>query len=208
MPPISSRELLLVPAGILGIAAGAQLSVPMVPVPMTMQSFFVVAVAGAAGARVGVAAAAGYVLAAAAGAPLLAGGAGGLAAVLGPTGGYLLAFPVAAGLAGWMTGVSGKMGRGRVMGGMLAGHAVILAVGTAWLAARIGTGAAVSAGLLPFLPGAVVKSALAAICVVALRRGATRSAAPPEAAPASTAGTMPEPPSEEIGTVEPAARRR
>lgn len=148
------------------MALSAQASVPMHPVPMTMQSAAVLLAGAVLGARGGVAAVLAYLAAAAAGLPVLSDGAGGLSRFSGPTAGYLAAFPVAAGLAGLAAsrGLLDRWGAGLVA--LFGAHLVILGVGTAWLARSMGVEAALAAGFTPFLIGATVKSGL----VLALRR--------------------------------------
>ena len=147
------------------MALGAQVDVPMAPVPMSLQSLAVVLAGALLGPWRGMAGALLYLAAGAAGLPVFAGAAGGIEHLSGATGGYLAAFPLAAGL----VGLAATQGWTRRPGGgfpvMLAGHAVILGLGAGWLAMRIGLGAAVSGGLTPFLFGAAVKSAVAALIV-------------------------------------------
>lgn len=152
------------------IALGARLAVPMVPVPMTMQTFAVLLAGSVLGPWRGAAAVLLYVAAAAAGLPVLSDGASGLAPFAGPTAGYLFAFPVGAALAGWAS-ASGRLERPLKGFALLcAAHLLILGVGTVWLATRIGPAAAVAAGFTPFLTGAAVKSALVLLAERPLRR--------------------------------------
>lgn len=82
-------------------AVGAQIVVPTVPVPFTLQTFFVLLSGALLGPRKGAAAQMGYLAMGATGLPVFAGFAGGFPYLLGPTGGYLIAFPFAA----WITGI-------------------------------------------------------------------------------------------------------
>lgn len=70
------------------------------PVPITLQTFAVLLSGAVLGARRGFLAVLLYVVAGAAGLPVFSGGASGLAVLSGPTAGYLLGFPLAAGLCG------------------------------------------------------------------------------------------------------------
>jgi biotin transport system substrate-specific component len=117
-----------------------------------------------------------YLLEGAAGLPFFAGGAGGILFVGGPTGGYLLAFPVAAFVAGRLTERRGA-NPAWTFAAMLAGHAVIYAMGAGWLAAWMeargmnpGIGGVLGAGVWPFLPGDGVKALAAAALVPGARR--------------------------------------
>jgi biotin transport system substrate-specific component len=113
-----------------------------------------------------------YLAAGAAGWPVFAGPVGGLAPLLGPTGGYLVGFVVAA----FLTGALSEHGRDRsvstLFAAMAVGHVVILTLGFAWLAfgLRLGVEKAWLVGVVPFLAASLIKNALGAALVPALRR--------------------------------------
>jgi biotin transport system substrate-specific component len=141
-------------AGVLGFAAltalGARVAVPVpgTPVPFTFQVVAVLLAGWMLGPRLGAASQVAYLTAGAAGLPVFAAG-GGLAYFLGPTGGYLLAYPAAAAVVGWLV-----TRRGAVWSQLLAlaaGVAVIHAGGVAWLSTVVGEGGALAAGVAPFL---------------------------------------------------------
>ena len=90
--------------GAVAVAVSAQFSVPLpfTPVPMTLQGLAVILVGGLTGSAAGAGAMLLYLTAGAFGAPVFANGSGGLHHLLGPTGGYLLAFPLAAWIVGWV----------------------------------------------------------------------------------------------------------
>src|SRR5919112_5150388 len=92
--------------GTLSVAVAAQfvVPVPLSPVPMTLQPLAVLVVGGLLGAPAGVSALVLYIGLGALGLPVFAAGGSGLPHLIGPTGGYLLAFPVAAGVTGALTG--------------------------------------------------------------------------------------------------------
>ncbi|HWL69777.1 MAG TPA: biotin transporter BioY [Geminicoccus sp.] len=164
-------KLLAVLLGTLFLAASSWIEVPMLPVPMTMQTFAITLVGAAYGWRLGTLTVLAWLGQAMVGLPVLAGGAGGPQHFVGPTAGYLAAFPVAALLVGWLA-ERGWTGRGIAasFGTMLLGNLVILLLGAVWLSGLIGAEGALQAGVLPFLPGAFLKAALAAALLVAWRR--------------------------------------
>ncbi len=168
-PPSLALRFLLVVAFAALIAACAQISVPMIPVPMTLQTWAVLLAGLVLGPRWGVASVGLYLAAAAFGLPVLSDGRSGVAALTGPTAGYLLAFPVVAALAGIMIRARRFRGPVRAIAGLIALHGLVLAMGAAWLARSAGVEPAVTGGLLPFLPGAVVKSAAAWLAWRAIR---------------------------------------
>ncbi len=171
-------RLVWIAGGVAVLALSSRAAIPMVPVPITLQTLAVTLIGALYGWRLGAVTVATWLIAAALGLPLLSDGAGGFEPFSGPTAGYLFAFPPAAALTGVLVarGWSGQK-PGRAFLAMLAGNALCLVLGTAWLATAIGA-AAVKAGLLPFLPGAVVKSAVGAAALVSLlrlrRNGAAR----------------------------------
>lgn len=165
-----ARRSATVAIGIAVLAASSHLTVPMAPVPMTLQTLAVLLLGALAGWRLALAAILAWLALAAAGLPLLAGGTGGLDRFTGPTAGYLVAFPFAALLAGLLAERGWADRPAGALALMLAGHAACLLPGAAWLAVLAGAERAVSAGLLPFLPGALVKSAIGAFILVRWRR--------------------------------------
>lgn len=154
------RLAVLAVAGTALLAISAQISVPMWPVPMTMQTFAVVLIGAAYGWRLGGATVALYLAEGAMGLPVFANG-GSLASLAGPTAGYLFAFVAAAALVGALI----EQGWGRSLLkttlAMTLGTAVIFAGGIAWLSTFTGVEKALVVGMYPFLPGAVFKIALA-----------------------------------------------
>lgn len=156
--PLRLPILTVLFAGLMALGAG--IDVPMHPVPMTMQSFAVLLAGAVLGPRWGVASVLLYLALALAGLPVLSDGASGPAPFAGATAGYLFAFPVVAGLAG-LAARGGWLARPLSSVAVLFGlHLILLALGGAWLATRIGVPGALTHGVTPFLIGAAVKSAL------------------------------------------------
>jgi len=149
--------------GTLVLTASSWVSVPMIPVPMTLQTLAVMLVGALYGWRLGVLTILVWLALGALGLPVLAGGTGGIARFLGLTGGYLLAFPLAGALTGWLAerGWDGER-VSLAFAAMLIAHALCLLLGGAWLAATVGVQKAIAVGVSPFVPGAVVKSVLGA----------------------------------------------
>jgi len=152
-------------AGAALVALAAQVAVPLpgTPVPMTLEPLAVLLVGGLLGPAGGSASLVLYLLAGAAGLPAFTPfGAPGLARLFGPTGGYLLAFPVAAALVGWIT--ARRPGWTGLVAGPLVGMLAIHAGGLAQLLVLTGSArVALAAGTLPFLAGDLLKIAVAAV---------------------------------------------
>ncbi len=144
--------------GVLLFAAATALSaqikvfLPFSPVPLTFQVLLVVASGLVLGARGGLAAQLLYLQAILWGAPLTAAGVGGPAAFVSPTAGYLLAFPAAAALAGWIGQEEVSYATlQRLVAGITA-LAIIYLCGMAWLSGFVGGMAnAWKVGVAPFV---------------------------------------------------------
>lgn len=153
---------------VLLIAICARLTVPMVPVPMTMQTLAVLLAGVVLGSRWGGGAVLAYLALGLAGLPVFSDGASGPGPLTGPTAGYLLAFPLAAVLAGLLAERGRLSGLVPATAWLFGLHLLILTLGTGWLAVRMGVSAALAAGFTPFLIGAGVKSLLVALAARAL----------------------------------------
>ena len=163
------RRVIAVAAFAIATALGAQVFVPLpfTPVPMTLQTAFVILAGALLGPRLGAMSQITYLGMGLAGLPVFFGGGFGLPHLRGPTGGYLLAFPATAYVAGLVARPSGRtdlMELVRLFAGLFAVSLVILLGGTAWLAALTGDlQGAIALGLVPFLLGDVIKVGLAAL---------------------------------------------
>lgn len=158
------RNLALVMGGSMLIALSARISIPVGfgLVPITGQTFAVLLVGALLGARRGALAVFAYLGEGLAGLPVGAMGLSGIPWVIGPTGGYLLGFVVAA----YITGALAQRGWDRspllTIAAMSLGTAAIFSFGLAWLSRFPNPAGLLESGLYPFLPGAVIKIALAA----------------------------------------------
>lgn len=111
---------------------GAQVAVPTQPVPFTLQTMIVLLSGAFLGSSNGMLSQLFYVLAGALGLPVFAGFTFGIDRLFGPTGGYLLAFPVAAFLVGYL--IEKKNTNWMILVSMILGTLVILLSGSAFLA--------------------------------------------------------------------------
>ncbi len=110
------------------VAIGAQIEIPNQPVPFTMQTFFVLSAGALLGKRGGAISMGIYLTLGAIGLPIFAGGAFGLSKILGPTGGYLLSFPIAAFVIGYLTRLRSEYWW--MMISMIVGSLIIFSLGT------------------------------------------------------------------------------
>ncbi|HEX8618142.1 MAG TPA: biotin transporter BioY [Thermoanaerobaculia bacterium] len=159
-----AADMLLVIGASLLIAIAAQVAIPLpfTPVPMTMQPLAVIFLGVALGSTRGAAAAALYLLEGFSGLPVFAQGRGGTLVFAGLTAGYLLSYPFAA----WVAGFVSERGWGssivRSVSGMLLALAVIYAGGWAWFAALTNAQFAFTQAVAPFVLADIVKVALGA----------------------------------------------
>ncbi len=178
------RNVVLAVVGSLVVAAAAQITVPMWPVPMTLQTLAVLAVGGAYGARLGAATLGLYALEGAVGLPFFAGAKSGLFDAkldyLLPASsmGYVLGFIMAAYLVGKLVESGWANTLLKSVVATLAGAVVLYVPGLIWLAiwatttgvvpeGQTAVQAALAWGLLPFLLGDTVKAIIAGLAVPA-----------------------------------------
>ncbi|MBA4489702.1 biotin transporter BioY [Paracoccus sp. S1E-3] len=158
---------MLVLAGSALLAASAQVSVPMFPVPMTLQTLVVSMIGLAYGARLGAATMLAYLAEGAMGLPVFANFSAGIAPLMGPTAGFLWGF---VGMA-WLTGRLIENSDGRAFARLFLAALIpaLLLFVPGVLVLRIVTGmgwqAAAMAGMVPFLLGALVKAVVAAMAI-------------------------------------------
>lgn len=150
-------------------AVGAQISIPIGPVPITLQVLFVLLSGLILGARLGFLSQLAYVAMGAVGLPVFAELQGGFAVLYGPTGGYILAFPIAAYLAGLF---AERFGRKGLLIGSAIGVGVIYLLG--WLRLSLFLGGdfkrALFLGVTPFLPFDAIKAAVAVVVAERVRK--------------------------------------
>lgn len=167
LPGERIRDVLLVVGFTLAIAASAQIAffLPGNPVPITAETFVVLAGAVALGRTRATLGALGFLGLGAVGVPAFA-------ASSGATLGYIVGFVVASAVLGHLAGAGYARTVPQVLGVMVLGNVIIWVLGTTWLAivADLSAQAAIAAGIVPFLPGAAIKIAAAAAVVPALWR--------------------------------------
>jgi biotin transport system substrate-specific component len=170
------RGVILIALGTALLTLSAKINLALHYVPMTLQTLVVLVIGVVYGWRLGGATVIAYLAEGAIGLPVFAGPLGGLAPLLGPTAGYLWGFVAAAIATGWL----GERGWDRslplLFAAMATGHVIILGCGFVWLAfgMKFGPEKAWLVGIAPFLAASVIKSALGAALVPALRRALER----------------------------------
>jgi biotin transport system substrate-specific component len=161
------RNLALAVVGSLLVAGAAQITVPMWPVPMTLQTLAVLGVGAAFGARLGAASLALYAIEGLIGLPFFAGGKHGLFNADGTilaSGGFIIGFILAA----WLVGRLVENGWGnsvtKTMLAALIGGAVLY-VKTQGVAAAAAIPTAFDWGMKSFIFGDIIKAVVAGFAV-------------------------------------------
>ncbi len=168
-------------AALTAVGAFIPIPIPFSPVPVTLQSLFILLAGLILGPRWGLMSISVYLLAGICGLPVFSGATGGIAHFAGPTGGYLFGFLPAVFMIGLISGNGGRKesikSRKQVIFDILAmvcGTALIYLFGVSWLvnlyagkSMTMGQGLAV--GMIPFLPGDVLKIIAAAAIAKSLR---------------------------------------
>jgi biotin transport system substrate-specific component len=171
-------DALLVAAGAGLIAASAQISfkLPFTPVPITGQTFSVLLVGAALGTVRGGSSGLLYVLLGLF-FPVYASGGEGWDVIVGASGGYLLSYPFAAALTGYLAERRWDRRFSSAIGAMLTGNVVIYLFGLPWLAVVLNTNLekTLELGLYPFVPGDTFKLYLAAAALPAAWKLAGRA---------------------------------
>jgi len=152
------------------IAIGAFVAVPIGPVPIVLQNFFVLLAGMLLGSRWGFISVAVYLLAGACGLPVFAGGSGGLGHLIGPRGGYLFGYLPAVLVVGWVA----ERARGKTaweIAAMVIGSLFVYAAGVSWLnwILHLGWLKALAVGMYPFLIGDALKIGAAIAVARSLR---------------------------------------
>jgi biotin transport system substrate-specific component len=166
------RTILLVVLGIVALWVSAKVKVPFWPVPMTLQTFAVMAIAAAYGSRLGVVTVIAYLAAGMAGLPVFTNtppAMAGPAYLLGPTGGFLVGFVVAAFIVGYAADRHWDRSVAKLLAAMLVADVAVFCLGLAWLGLAVPalghSWQLLEAGLFPFILGDLLKVLIAALAI-------------------------------------------
>ena len=161
-------DTLAIVGGSLLVALLAQVSIPMWPVPITGSTLALLLVGGVLGARLGFLAVSLYLLEGALGMPVFAGFKGGFQHLLGHTGGFLIAFPITAGIVGYLIGRGWDRSVWSTGLAFVVGLVPTYALGC-WVLYMWGFDA-LALGLYPFLGATFIKIAVAMSALAGLQR--------------------------------------
>jgi len=152
-------------------AIGALVSIPLQPVPVTLQTLFLYLAGSLLGGSLGALSQLIYLVLGVIGLPVFSGGKAGLGVFLGPTGGYLVGFVAGAYVTGKIVRWRENPGLVWVVFAMLAGTAAVYALGVLQLVVvgKLPVEKAAAVGVLPFLPGDALKIAAASVITLKVR---------------------------------------
>lgn len=166
-----AAQALLVVGGTLLLTVAAKTKVPLGLVDLNLGTLAVMVLGVAYGWRLALVTLLAYLAEGAAGLPVFQGTPEkglGLAYMMGPTGGYLVGYVALAAMAGWAADRGFDRNPLKLGAVLLAGSALVLALGFAWLSTLIGAEKAWLGGVAPFVYGDLVKVALASAAVPAI----------------------------------------
>lgn len=160
---------------VLATALGAYVRIPVKgsPVPITLQTFFVILSGAVLGRRLGGCSQFIYCVLGMTGLPVFQNFSFGASHLLGPTGGYLIGFIFASYAVGYML-ESEPIALHRIAMSFVTGSLIIYGFGALWLVYlyKMSAASAISAGILPFIPGDMVKVVFAALIYFRISRRA------------------------------------
>ena len=164
--PVRAAAVLLAVA-VTALSAQFTLPFPGTSVPLVLTPLAVMLTGAVLGSRLGFLSQALYLMAGIIGLPVFAPSITlppGALRLIGPTGGYLLAYPVAAFVTGWLAERGWDRRYLTSLASLLAGLAVIFVGGVSWLSLLPGqsVGSAIATGFMPFVLIDLVKAAVAA----------------------------------------------
>lgn len=162
-------------AVLLSVSSAISFPIPFTPVPFTLQVLAVLVIASILGPVYGPLCCLLYLALGAAGLPVFHGGTSGIPILLGPTGGFLLSFPLAALVGGWIArslSQNRRMDAIRVGAGIALALLLIYSIGVVWLAGYLAVGIyqAFLVGAVPFIAFDMVKAVVAFPIAMRLRR--------------------------------------
>jgi len=143
---------------LLAVTGKFAIPLPFTPVPIALQPHIALMLGVLLGPKKGALAVLGFLAMGASGLPVFATGTAGLGVLLGPKGGYLIGYAVGAYLVGLIKGIG-------YFPAIIAGNLVIYLFGASYLALFVGAQNALTLGVVPFLVGGLLKSALLAMAL-------------------------------------------
>ena len=171
MSKLSTRQMILISLFAALTAVGAFISIPIYPVPLTLQTLFTLLAAMTLGSVMGASSQIIYVLLGVIGLPVFAGFKAGIGILFGPTGGFLFGFIISAYVIGKIIEVKKEKNIFYYFLAGIIGTVILYIIGITQLSLITGIGIkkAIVVGMLPFLPGDILKVIAASFIASKLR---------------------------------------
>lgn len=171
MKTVNVKQLTMVAIMTAILCILAPLSIPLANVPISAATFIIYLAAVLLGSKLSMICVFLYILIGIVGIPVFAGWSAGFGIISGPTGGYMIGYLFIA----LCTGLFMKLGRGKVWMiaiGMVIGTLICYTIGTIWLGVQLSLSpwAALMAGVIPFIPGDIIKMVLCLILAIPIKK--------------------------------------
>ncbi|MBA7498816.1 Biotin transporter BioY [subsurface metagenome] len=159
MSKINIRQMTLISLFAALTAVGAFISIPIYPVPLTLQTLFTLLAAMTLGSVMGASSQIIYVLLGIVGIPVFAGFKAGIGILFGPTGGFLFGFIISAYIIGKIIELKKEKNIFYYFLAGIIGTIILYIIGITQLSLVTGIGVkkALMVGMFPFLPGDILK---------------------------------------------------
>lgn len=173
---LETKDIALIALFVAVIIVCTLISIPIGPVPFTLQTLAVMTTAGILGAKRGTLSVAVYILLGIIGLPVFSGFKGGIAVIAGPTGGFIIGFLFTAIIVGLATSVvKSEKKIDEIVASvisMLIGDIVCFAIGATWFVVVTGStfSKAMTLCILPFIIPDIAKIIISTILVVAIKK--------------------------------------
>ena len=157
------KSIFLVLSGVIFLSIMSQLIIPLyfTPVPISLGSFGIILVALLYGRKLGTATVISYVAAGSLGAPIFAGFKAG--SLFSPTGGYIIGYIVAAAILGYLSDKGIAKSYVKTFLSLLLVSVIIFILGALVLMLFVPIKNVFMAGVLPFIPGDILKAVAATL---------------------------------------------
>ena len=159
MSKINIRQMTLISLFAALTAVGAFISIPIYPVPLSLQTLFTLLAAMTLGSVIGASSQIIYVMLGVIGLPVFAGFKAGIGILFGPTGGFLFGFIISAYVIGKIIELKKEKNIFYYFLAGIIGTIILYIIGITQLSLVTGIGIkkAIAVGMLPFLPGDILK---------------------------------------------------
>ena len=165
-----AKEALYIVAGAFLLALLSQISIPLKPVPVNLQTVGVLVIGLTYAPRAAFLSLVMFIMMGAAGLPVFSNFSGGAHILVGPTAGYLMSFPVAAGMMALLKERFDLTSRWHLLALACLGQTIVFMGGVGWLSHLIGAKNALLMGFLPFLLPGIAKTIITTAMVAYLRK--------------------------------------